>query len=63
MHRGEYHTLTNEGRAKPSLPSAGRQMLPFPAYLEERGSEFGNHGWVNPYAFLHDGCETVKRDT
>lgn len=32
------------------------------AYLKECSSEFGNHGWVYPYALLHDRREAVKRE-
>ena len=33
------------------------------AYLEECSSEFSDHGWVHPYALLHDRREAAKRST
>ena len=31
------------------------------AYLEECSSEFSDHGWVHPYALLHDRREAANR--
>lgn len=54
--------LMNEVKMKVNTCSeTATVILLLLAYLEECSSEFSDHGWVHPYALLHDRRETAKR--
>lgn len=54
--------LMNEIKMKVNACSeTANVILLLLAYLEECSSEFSDHGWVHPYALLHDRREAANR--